>query len=513
MTDERASSPRTMTAAQMGTRPTAPMSRRRQKLVPTSSIAVRSVASMGRRGMALVGASGAVDQVGGGPEAAGSIGSGGGSIMVGLLRGDRVGRPLRHDAPWLVGSGRSRRRTSAPATGLSGQGSEASDPRRRRSRSCAPSQATSGDRGRPLYVLAMAEAYAPAWPMATRSPRRSGGMTASPKASVDSQMGPSTRTVVAPASGSSTGRPRLLSATIGWRGSVQGGPDELGHARVQDETRPLALPNVEDAGQQPSRARHDRTPRLDGQPQRMVARQLLQGLGSGSREVTPESARRRRRPGSPTRHRACRNREARAMEAERREADPEGRSARHRRRRAGSRRGRAGRASAAGRRGRHRLRSRSASSSSVTPNLESPAPTARPAWVSGRNGRVEADQHVQAQVLRSTAGTATGRDCHCQGRGLVGRLDGHPAERRAGGRQPYGEAQVGGRLADALERDALDREARRPGEGDLAAGDRIGAVATIGQLRDERRQAIGLQRVEPDPWVWKGARDDVRVGP
>src|SRR3989304_800443 len=52
--------------------------------------------------------------------------------------------------------------------------------------------------------------------MTTRSPRLTGGRRASPNVSVDSQIGPSTRTAAAPGRGAVTGRPRPVSAAIGW---------------------------------------------------------------------------------------------------------------------------------------------------------------------------------------------------------------------------------------------------------------------------------------------------------
>ena len=84
---------------------------------------------------------------------------------------------------------------------------------------------TCGGRGRPLYVDPSEAAYAPASAIATRSPRRRGGRSCVPSESVDSQIGPSTRTgdkVSGPDVGS-TGRPADVNATIGWRAPYSAG--------------------------------------------------------------------------------------------------------------------------------------------------------------------------------------------------------------------------------------------------------------------------------------------------
>ncbi len=74
--------------------------------------------------------------------------------------------------------------------------------------------------------------------MATRSPRRSGGRTCSPKVSVASQIGPSTRAgrAAAPASGAARGRARSGDDRV--LGSVERRPHELGHPGIEDHQAP-----------------------------------------------------------------------------------------------------------------------------------------------------------------------------------------------------------------------------------------------------------------------------------
>src|SRR5262245_46969617 len=91
----------------------------------------------------------------------------------------------------------STRETTFTHAGRRRHGSARIVPRRRRSVSWPLSHATSGGRGRPLYVLNIDEPYAPTIPIATKSPRSNSGMAAEPNVSVDSHTGPSIRTLKA----------------------------------------------------------------------------------------------------------------------------------------------------------------------------------------------------------------------------------------------------------------------------------------------------------------------------
>ena len=189
---------------------------------------------------------------------------------------------------------------------------------------------------------------------------RAAGSRPTPSVSVDLQIGPSTRTWVVSGAPSSIGRPREVSARMGWTAPYRAGTDQLGHARVEHDDRCLARAHVEHATDQPATAGDDGTARFDRQP----AGRVPSGIASSSAcaawaKRAGERHRRRRRSWrreSRRRHRACRNRAAWRAAAR---AD-EGRSgtpiARHRWHRAASRRGGGCRASAAGRRGRRRPR-------------------------------------------------------------------------------------------------------------------------------------------------------------
>ena len=154
-----------------------------------------------------------------------------------------------------------------------------------------------------------------------------------------------------------------------------------------------------------------------------------------------------------------------------------------------------------------------ASSSSRIPNLLAPAPTARPACVSGLTSgfrrRSTSSRGRPASPEPGPAGVSRQR------RRLDLRLDGDPAERRAVGRGPYGGPQVGVGLADPLERDPLVRDAGPPGDRPLAARDDVGAEAARcvrgGQPRDDRGDVVRLERVRAQPRIGE-RRPEVRGG-
>ena len=272
--------------------------------------------------------------------------------------------------------------------------------------------------------------------------------------------------------------------------------------------------DVEDAGKQPAGARHDGTPWLDGQAQRHGRRPAPPAPRPRPPRNGPVSAQPASRTGKPdptssvsksSSRARCRRSVARPIRKAVRQAstapswDPTW-TCRPRQRRGPS--------------GPPPASMTSASSSSVTPNFESPAPTARPRMRLRADRRVETDQHVEAQVIRarescdcrrrrgSASAAASSADSIASQRNGVPAAASRTARRRSAGVLPMPSSAM---VSTA-------KPARR-GERDLAARDGTGAEATTGQLRDERRQAIGLQRVEPNPWIGKGCAELIGIGP
>ena len=86
-------------------------------------------------------------------------------------------------------------------------------------------------------------------------------------------------------------------------------------------------------------------------------------------------------------------------------------------------------------------------------------------------------------------------------------LEADPLQGRAIARQARGEGQVGVSLADALEGNLLRGQTGAPGELDLAARDSTGHEAVSHYLAHEWRQAVGLERIEPQPGIGEGVVD------
>ena len=100
-------------------------------------------------------------------------------------------------------------------------------------------------------------------------------------------------------------------------------------------------------------------------------------------------------------------------------------------------------------------------SDSVIPNFEPPAPTARPARVSGATSGLTR--------YRTSIGGAPAPSPRClgEGRRLVHRFDGHPGQRVAIDGGPDRGAEVGRGLADPLERDRVVRHAAHAERGSI----------------------------------------------
>ena len=330
--------------------------------------------------------------------------------------------------------------------------------------------------------------------IATRSPRRSGGRSWTSRVSVLSQIGPSTRAVA-----SRSPRRRVATGVVerpaerGQRDdrvvrAVQRRADELGHAGVEDDdalrVRPLA--DVEHATPTSQPAPRDEEPAgLDGQARRAAGR-------AAARRAAAATSRAKRAgvgtvPGSPTgkpppTSNVSKPAPARADEREQREARGGRRRATRRPRPAASRRGGGCRARGAARppgsrgdgarqlglghaelracRGRRRgPRGSRASTSGLRRSRTSSG--GRPVRPSPARGAI-ASERVE----------------------LLGALDGDPAQRVAVGRGPDRRPEVGGGLADALERDPVVGDARpRRGRGPLAARDDVRAEARAAPSR------------------------------
>ena len=119
--------------------------------------------------------------------------------------------------------------------------------------------------------------------------------------------------------------------------------------------------------------------------------------------------------------------------------------------------------------------------------------------------RLGGDVRVQpVQDVEAEPGLPGAPDGERERLGFLGRLDRHPPEWLVVRGGPRHVAQVGRRLADALERDSLVRHARAARQRPLAARDDVRAEPARRHLRDDRRHVIGLDRVVPDDRVRKG---------
>ena len=248
-------------------------------------------------------------------------------------------------------------------------------------------------------------------------PGSSGGRWWTPRLSVDSQIGPSTRDGSRFAGRScSTGRPSDVSATIAVAGAIERRPDQLRHPRIEDDLPAPALADVKHPGDEPARAGDQEPAWFDREAgrRRSAGSPGGPGISRANRAGPRRRARRRRRPGSRRRDRACRSRRSHHARARRPPQHAGRRRATHRPHRAASRRGGGSRAGRSGPGGRLRPRSRSAISASVIPNFEPPAPTARPGRVSGatsgfsRRGRRAAALPADAPTSVSEVGRLLG---------------------------------------------------------------------------------------------------------
>ena len=228
--------------------------------------------------------------------------------------------------------------------------------------------------------------------IATRSPRRSGGRSWRPSASVDSQIGPSTR--VGSRRRSRAGLSVDGPAERGERDdrmprAVEGRPDQLGHPGIDD-----------DLAARRDRGRGGRSPRASPSARRGPGRARSRGgagAGPPGRASSRSGSSRAKRSGAGRRLVERQDREAAAdiervegVEVRRAAGRPPRaragpRRARHRRRGAASRRGGGSRAAGSASpawRGRATRRGRSPRSRSCRTWMR-PSPTASPAIVSG----------------------------------------------------------------------------------------------------------------------------------
>ena len=144
--------------------------------------------------------------------------------------------------------------------------------------------------------------------------------------------------------------------------------------------------------------------------------------------------------------------------------------------------------------------SAAASSVSVIPNFDPPAPDRETGMRLGRDVRVQAKQDVDRRSPRP----AEARRPRSVGEHTELRLgfDGHPAQRVPVGGCRDGRPQVTVGLADAFERDRCVGHAGARCERPLAAGDDVGTRAGSRRgARDDCRDVIRLDRVLADPRI------------
>ena len=117
----------------------------------------------------------------------------------------------------------------------------------------------------------------------------------------------------------------------------------------------------------------------------------------------------------------------------------------------------------------------------------------------GGDVRVEPVQDVEAE-----AGLLRPPDREGERLGLLRRLERDPVQRLVIRRRPGRVPQVGRRLADALERDAVVGHAGPSRERPLPTRDDIGPEPARRDLRDDGRHVVRLDRVLADDRVRKG---------
>ena len=225
---------------------------------------------------------------------------------------------------------------------------------------------------------------------------------------MDSQIGPSTRAGRSGSRGSARavdgvgrGRARARSAP---RSGAARRTAPAGSARScpasRTTWRPAAVADVEDAGDQPAGTRDEGPAGLDRQAARAGGRRgrpraapAAPGRTAPARATAGPSG----RTGNPPPRSSVSNVSIDRATARPARAPCGRRRATRRPRRAATRRGGGCRAGGADRRGRRRPRWPPPISVSAIPNLAAPAPTARPACVSGVDVRVEPVQDVEAE--------------------------------------------------------------------------------------------------------------------
>ena len=287
--------------------------------------------------------------------------------------------------------------------------------------------------------------------------------------------------------------------------AVQGRPDELGHAGVEDDLAAAAVADVQDAGDEPAGPGDEARP---GSIARRVGRRSAGDAVEQRRQLAGEARRggRRlveRRTGNPPPTSSVSN-----VSIEPRQ------SAVDRERRAGRRRARHRPRPSCEPTCRWMPRGRSGPSGppprldgrrdsvSVIPNLEPPGADREPGEGLRRDVGVEPEQDVER-------GPPPRRDRSRPVRvGLVGRLDRDPA--RAGrplARRPDRGPQVGGGLADPSRVIRSFGQAGPAGGRPLAARDDVGAEPARGDRGDDRRDVVGLDRVLAQPRIREGVAD------
>ena len=276
--------------------------------------------------------------------------------------------------------------------------------------------------------------------MATRSPRRSGGRSCGPQR----VRGLADRSFDRGRVESSAGRrpppaaPSDVSATIRCRAPYRAGRISSVMPASRTTCRPPRSRTCRTRASSQPAPRDQVAAGFDGEARRPTVRRRRVEQG---RELAREPGRAGRRFVQPEDREAAADVERveglDACHATGRSRQGRGgpRHARHPPRRAASRRAGGSRASGAARPARRRARSRRAISISVIPNLEPPAPTARPGWVSGATSGF-------SRYRTSRRGPPPRRTSVCEGRRLLGRLDRDPAQRPSVGGGPRGRAQV-----------------------------------------------------------------------
>ncbi len=286
-------------------------------------------------------------------------------------------------------------------------------------------------------------------------------------------------------------------------GAVQGRPDELGHPGVDDDLAAATLADVQDAGDEPARARHERATRFDGETSRApILGQGRQELGQLAREALRSGCRfvGREDREAATDIERVEHLEVPAQQGDHRQTAADGVAPGvhgpqlrtdvevDATRPDGARGSAREPAGDAGRLGLGH------------PELRRPGADRQRIDRLGRDVRVEPHEDVER---RTAAASEAGPLCHpCDDLRLVTRFERDPRERRsARGRGADGRREVGVGLADALEGDPVVGEARLGGGGPLAARHDVGAEAACCDLGHDRRDIVGLDRILADPRI------------